>query len=230
MGVDANRQSARGGGNQIPSTLNPAIGGLANLFGIPIAGTPGGGLTIAPQESFILPSVFQPSDFADLGELAQPINPVTLDLEALTGAAQGGLNTISEAAQTGLIGPAQELFQQQFDETVAGLGERFGGFGLNSNDIDFQRALLREGQLGATQLANLAQDRRLQAASLLPSAAGSTLDLEQLARSAARSRTRAGQQFDLLQTLAGVNTQGQTAGTSFNRSSGSGFGVGIKGG
>jgi hypothetical protein len=199
------------------STLDPVAGGLANLFGGSIQNLPGGGFT-TNLPSNILPNVFQPGDFQDLGTLTSPLNPVQFDLSQFGSMGQGAMNTLSEAANTGLIGPATDLFGQLFREKAAGIAEQSGLAGINANDIDFQSALLREAQLGSTQLADLAQSRRLQASSALPSVLGGFLDLEQGARSAERMRTGGGQQMALLQALGGFGTEAGGAGSSRQKS------------
>jgi hypothetical protein len=200
------------------ATLDPTAAGLANLFGGTIRPAKGGGsTTYLPRQ--ILPQAFTPESFGDLGSLTNTLNPVNFDLSQIAGQGQGAMNTLGEAAATGLIGPAQDLFGQLFNERISGLQEQFGGFGLGPNDSDFQAAALREAQLGSTQLADLAQNRRLQAAGMFPDSLAGILDLEGQARAAERGRTPGGQQLDLLMTLGGMDTEAGAVGTERNRQS-----------
>lgn len=194
-------------------TLDPIAGGLANLFGGRIKNKPGGGFT-TKLPSNILPNAFTPESFSGLSGLTDTLNPVEFDLNSLAGFGQGAINTIGEASQTGLIGPAQDLFGQLFNERISGLQEQFGGFGLGPNDSDFQSAALREAQLGSTQLADLAQSRKLQASTALPGAIGDILGLEGASRATARARTPGGQQLELLLNLAGIQTESGNIGIS----------------
>lgn len=212
---NSTQQSARGQNGL--STLDPTTAGLANLFGGTIKNTAGGGFTTRLPRN-ILPQAFTPESFSDLGSLTNTLNPVNFDLSQVQGYGQGAMSTLGEAAETGLIGPAQDLFGQLFNERVAGLQEQFGGFGLNGNDTDFQAAALREAQLGSTQLADLAQNRRLQAAGMLPDSLMSILGLEGDARATERSRTAGGQQLELLMALGGMDTEATGTGTSRDRS------------
>lgn len=212
MSMGGQKSSSRNNENQ--ATMSPIAIGLGNLFGLE-SGYKKGGLAFGTnlKGSNLFPQVFTPSDFESLGDLTNVLNPVRFDAEQIQNYGNQAMNTFGEAAATGLIDPARDLFGQLFNERIAGLQEQFGGFGLNANDTDFQAAALREAQLGSTQLADLAQNRRLQAAGSLPDLLNNILGLEGSARTAERSSTQAGQLYDLLASMGGMNTQASTLGS-----------------
>jgi hypothetical protein len=213
------RSSTRSG------TIHPAFALLQQAFGVDP--------TINKTGQFQLPKggglpdffgeggAFAPDTFAGLGNIFDPIDSgARFDLPGLRDMVAGGLGTIGEAAETGLIEPAIELGGQIFEDFLGDASERFGTqFGLGSGDSDFNAAIARESRRMASELANLAQDRRLAAASGLPSAAGAAGALEREFEGITRARTPQEQLLSQLLRVVGINSQATSSGRSSGSSS-----------
>lgn len=145
----------------------------------------------------------------------------------------------TELAQTGFrtnidpfVAQAQQRFRDDFLPTAA---SQFGSLGLDPGDSDFGAAIARESgristELGALDvgLAENAANRRAQGiplgaelaqgAALLPLNLGRDLfGFEQAAQQAERASSPGGQLMDFINMISGVNTQGQTTGSSNSR-------------
>jgi hypothetical protein len=174
--------------------------------------------------------LFGPAQFEGLGDIFDPIqSPFEFNLGGLGTAAESGFGTLSEAAETGLIDPATELSRQLFGDFIADTQEQLGSqLGLGTGDSDFAAILAREAQRSSTELANLAQDRRLAASQALPSAAGALSSLEEAFRGVERGRDPSQQILNTLLNLGGLNLQGQSVGQQSNRTRSSGAQGGLK--
>ena len=220
-------QGGSGDARTRAGSLNPIIGLLGQLFGLDTRAKGGAiGFKESKFDFFGPDQQFTPDQFDPSSFFGAELTDGTFDIDQ---AAQGLRDTVStglEAVQTGLIGPAVDQFQGIFRERVIPeIQDRFGQLGLNQNDSDFGAALAREGSLGALQLANLAQDRRLAAVAQAPSLIGALPGTEAALRAASRNRKAGVQSLNQLFQLAGINTQGQTTSTQSSKSGGGSVGL-----
>ena len=201
--------SQKSSGSSSIASQNPVTALLGQAFGIG-TGTRKGGISFKGQIPQLTDTLFGPDTFAGLGDIFEPTDSgARFDLPELRDASLSGLNTLTEAADTGLIDDATALSQQLFGDFTADTVERFGSeFGLNPGDSDLGAILAREAQRSSTELGNLAQDRRLGAATALPSAVGATGSLESLFEDLERQRDPAQQMLNQLMQIAGLSTQG----------------------
>lgn len=219
-----------GGGNRSTSSgeqgqqtqfgsLNPGMSILGSLFGLGSGVNASGGLGFSPGQGFT-GGVLGPADFSDIAGLAQQINTPRFSQSQLSGMTEQGLDLLGEATETGLIDPAVELSSMLFkDEFLPQAAEQFGSqFGLGPDDSDFRATVGREASRRSAELGNLAQDRRLQAASAVPGGVADALGLEGLFQSAERGASAGGQKFDFLSALSSIGQQGLTGSTGFGTS------------
>jgi len=213
-------------GSQQVASLSPLTALMGQAFGIGTQTGQGGIQFQGGIPDITGGSLFNSSDFRSLGDIFQPINGgFEFNVPQLGRAVQGGFDTLTEASQTGLIDPAVNLSRQLFGDFVNDTQEQLGTqLGIGTGDSDFGAILGREAQRSSTELANLAQERRLAASQALPGAAGQVASVEDIFRELGRGRDPGQQSLQTLLQLGGLSTQGQGVGTSSgsNRS----FGIG----
>ena len=223
-----------GGGSQAQSmgTMNPAIGLLNNLFGVPTRTDVGGGgimLGDAPYQGgagfqFANPAfgsgdwdalsgITDTTDFGDQG----------LDIGSILQRTAGQQQELSQTGFKTDISPAVALSQRLFEEEfIPGAMEQFGGLGLNPGDTDFTNAMMREGSRRATELGALDIDLSEAAAGRrmagMQSAPG-LMDLQNLGYTTEFASTDAGQLLDRILGIAGMGTQAGVSGGGSNESS-----------
>jgi hypothetical protein len=209
------------------STLNPIPILFGQAFGLNPQ-TQGGGLNFgAGQSPNFTNQLFGPSTFEPLKDLFTPTSTPQHDPQDLFGASAAGLGTLTEAAETGLIDPAVELSQQLFGDFLNQTQEELGSqLGLGRGDSDFAAILGREAQRSSTELANLAQDRRLAASTGIQDQVAQAISAQDLIGQGVFANSDAGQILNRLLTIAGVNTQGQGTGTGSSSSKQASGGLG----
>jgi hypothetical protein len=223
--------SSSSSGSSIPTTLSPIPILFGELFGLNGRATKNGGLTFTRKQSNIdlANPLVNPDTFNSLAELFKPVTPFNLDIAGTANSFGqqmqdlfGGtvMPAARELASTGFktdIAPAVALSKNLFEnEFLPSAAEQFGSLGLNPRDSDFGAALAREAGRRSTELGAL--DVQLSEAAAGRRAADSLFGLEQSSRQAARAQSPGGQLFDLLNQIAGINTQGQTASTQSSSS------------
>ena len=115
------------------------------------------------------------------------------------------------------------LSQQLFGDFANQANEQFGAqFGLGVGDSDFEALLAGEAGGRSTELAELAQQRRLAAATGIGDQASQIIGLQGAGREAAFAQSDAGQILNQLLSLSGISTQGQQTGTDKSRRKGGG--------